>query len=67
MVWTLQHKQDPAGDIVKWKAQLCTGATINFTVIPIGRALHQLSHGQLFIASSFWYSCWDGTCAPLIS
>ena len=23
MVWTLQHKQDPAGEILKWKAHLC--------------------------------------------
>ena len=25
MVWTLQRKQDPAGEILKWKAHLCTG------------------------------------------
>ena len=25
MVWTLQHKRDPAGNIIKRKAHLCTG------------------------------------------
>ena len=25
MVWTLQHKWDPAGEILKWKAHLCAG------------------------------------------
>ena len=25
MVWTLQRKWDPAGEILKWKARLCTG------------------------------------------
>ena len=25
MVWTLWHKWDPAGEILKWKARLCTG------------------------------------------
>ena len=25
MVWTLRHKHDPAGAIVKWKARLCAG------------------------------------------
>ena len=26
MVWTLQHKRDPAGEILKWKAHLCARA-----------------------------------------
>ena len=26
MVWTLCWKHDPAGDTIKWKAQLCTGS-----------------------------------------
>ena len=25
MVWSLKHKHDPIGDIIKWKAHLCAG------------------------------------------
>ena len=51
IIWTLQHKQDPAGEILKWKARLAIAKCL---ATPTGPPLPLWYHGQQSSAFSSW-------------
>ena len=58
MVWTLQCKRDPAGEILKWKACLCAGGHRQV----FGDTYWMtFARGQPFGVFSLWHCCWGGT------
>ena len=65
MVQTLCHKWDLAGDIIKWKAQLCAGGCHQVYSDTYWTMFAPVSCGLLFVAYLYWPCCLAGTCALL--